>query len=500
MPTPTNRLHLLTVSVAFIWGCLSSLSFALAQIDNSSIDNKSTEGPPNIVVFIADDMSQLDCSPYASHSFSTPTIQKLADAGMVFERAYVASPSCAPSRAALLTGLMPSRNGAQANHSRPRADIKKWPAYFQEQGYEVVSFGKVSHYQHTADYGFDYFAHDKFHDHAGILAAVDYLRKRSMDRNSKPICMMVGSNWPHVPWPKVPDKYKDITWKLPAGSINTPATQRWRSRYAAAVENADNDLKTILQATEEYLSPNTLFIFTADHGAQWPFGKWNLYEAGVRIPLIVSWPNHIPSASRTKALVSWIDILPTLREVTGGTPDKNWDGTSFLRVLEQKEDRHREYIFTTHSNDNRMNVYPMRAVTDGRWKYIHNLHPEFAFTSHLDLVGGQDGQRNFFSTWESAAKTNPDAAAILRRYHERPREELYDLAQDPNEQLNLATDMRYASELSRLRQTLHLWRAQQADVVELKVEPRLIADKQSYGAAAEIAPASKSKSTVPVDK
>ena len=76
-------------------------------------------------------------------------MQRLAAAGLMFDRAFVASPSCAPSRAALLTGLMPARNGAEANHSKPRAELKKLPAYLKELGYEVVSFGKVSHYQHT---------------------------------------------------------------------------------------------------------------------------------------------------------------------------------------------------------------------------------------------------------------------------------------------------------------------------------------------------------------
>jgi arylsulfatase A-like enzyme len=128
--------------------------------------------PLDIVIFLTDDQSQLDCTPYGGRGIRTPNMQRLADAGITFTRAFVASPSCAPSRAALLTGLMPARNGAESNHSKPRPEIKKCPAYFQELGYEVVAFGKVSHYQHTADYGFDYFSHDAFHDHAAIPAAV----------------------------------------------------------------------------------------------------------------------------------------------------------------------------------------------------------------------------------------------------------------------------------------------------------------------------------------
>lgn len=468
---------------SMVWLVLCRPSLALGQRDSSEGATK-----PNIVVFIADDLGQRDCSPYASSAFPTPSMQLLAERGITFERAYVASPSCAPSRAALLTAMMPAKNGAQSNHTKPRPDIQKWPTYFQNLGYEVVAFGKVSHYQHTADYGFDHFAHDKFHDHAGIPAAVEFLRERSTQKNPKPLCILVGSNWPHVPWPKLPEGYQQQTWELPAGSLNTPATQRWRSRYAAAVEKADKDLQTILQATEKYLPNNTVFMFTSDHGAQWPFGKWNLYEAGVRVPLIVSWPNQIKAGIRTQAMVSWIDVLPTLHEIAGGEEDKNWDGRSFLEVLTHSRETHREYIFTTHSNDSRMNVYPMRAVCDKRWKFIRNLHPEYAFTTHLDLVGGADGQRKFFSTWETLAKNDSNAAEILRRYHQRPEEELYDLSVDPNEQNNLAGDPRYEAELTRMRQVLSDWRDQHDALTTLKVEPRLLEDSRSYGPAAEIKP------------
>ena len=97
---------------------------------------------PHIVVFLGDDHSLLDSEVYGSTEVRTPNMQRLAATGITFTHAFVASPSCAPSRAALLTGLMPARNGAEANHSRPRPEIKKLPAYLRELGYEVVAFGK----------------------------------------------------------------------------------------------------------------------------------------------------------------------------------------------------------------------------------------------------------------------------------------------------------------------------------------------------------------------
>ena len=200
----------------------------------------------------------------------TPNMQRLAESGMTFSRAFVASPSCAPSRAALLTGLMPARNGAEANHSKPRAELKKWPAYFKDLGYEVAAFGKVSHYRHTADYGFDTFAHDTFHDHAGIPAAVEFLKRRDK-ATAKPLCLFVGSNWPHVPWPEEAPGYDPDRLTLPAGGIDTPATRQWRARYLAAVSKADDDLGVIYNAARETLGRGRCLPSRATMG---PSGRW----------------------------------------------------------------------------------------------------------------------------------------------------------------------------------------------------------------------------------
>ena len=432
---------------------------------------------PNIVIFLTDDHSQLDSQPYGSKTLRTPNMQRLADEGLTFTRAYVASPSCAPSRAALLTGLMPARNGAEANHSKPRADLKKWPADFRELGYEVVAFGKVSHYKHTADYGFDFFAHDTFHDHAGIPAAVEFLKKRE---SAKPLCLFVGTNWPHVPWPDKDLGYDPKELPLPAGSVDTPRTRQFRARYAAAVTKADDDLGLIFDTARAILGKQTLFLMSADHGAQWPFAKWNCYEAGVSVPLILSWPGVIKAGTRTDAMVSWVDFLPTLLEAAGGPAPDDIDGRSFLPVLRGKRSEHRDRIFTTHSTDGRKNIYPMRSVRMGNWKYIRNLHPEFAFTTHIDLPGDL-GQRSYFRSWEAVAKTDPVAATIVKRYHARPAEELYDLAADPHEQRNLADDPAFQEKLKSLRSELDAWMHEQGDQQSVLAEPRLLSDPTSYG-------------------
>src|SRR4051812_29174466 len=151
---------------------------------------------PNIVLFLADDLSWSDCSPLGSKEVRTPNMARLARDGMTFTHAFVASPSCAPSRAALLTGLDPMRNGAMLNHSRPRPEVKKWPAYFHELGYEVVSFGKTAHYAQVTGYDFDHAGHYGYHQDDCVEAAVAWLGRRE---GGRPLCLLVGTNWPHVP-------------------------------------------------------------------------------------------------------------------------------------------------------------------------------------------------------------------------------------------------------------------------------------------------------------
>lgn len=441
---------------------------------------------PGIVVFLADDLSHSDCSPYGARDMRTPNMQRLADAGLTFNQAFVASPTCAPSRAALLTGLMPARNGAEANHSRPRRELKKWPAFFKELGYEVVAFGKVGHYEQTREYGFDYTAHETFHDDACIAAAAEFLRSRT-NVTSKPLCLMVGTNWPHVPWPRDSRGYDPEALRLPDGSYDTTPTRQWRAQYAAAVANADNDLGVIRDAVRAALGDNVIFVFSSDNGTQWPLGKWNCYDAGVRVPLIVAWPGVVRAGTRTDAMVSWVDFLPTLVEAAGGAAPADIDGQSFLGVLRGSTTRHRDRIFSTHSGDGRWNVYPMRSLRTPGWKYILNLHPEFAFTTHIDLTDNGE-HRAMWDSWEAAAGSDERAAVSVRRYRERPAEELYDLSSDPEELRNLATDPQHASRLAGMRAELRKWMDTQGDECTVFELPRLLSDRASYRAGSGLAP------------
>ncbi|NNJ25652.1 Choline-sulfatase [Planctomycetes bacterium LzC2] len=400
-------------------------------------------------------------------------MERVAAKGMTFDRAFVVSPSCAPSRAALLTGLMPARNGAEANHSKPRDEIKKLPAYFHDLGYQVVSFGKVAHYRQVTNYGFDVARHFNYHDDVAVDEAIEWLKNRTDDR---PLCLFVGTNWPHVPWPK-PRDVDPKSIQIPTTHVTTPKTRAARAMYYQAVLTMDEELGRTFDAAYEVLGENTLFLHTSDHGAQWPFGKWNLYDDGLRTPMIAVWPGRIAPNVRTDAMVTWVDILPTLVAAAGGDPqalagEDELDGRSFLPVLTGEAESHRDRVFATHSGDGNINVYPSRGVRDERYKYIRNLHPEYKFTSHVTEKPGDTG---YWPSWVKKAETTPAAADKVRRYQQRPAEELYDLQVDPQELNNLAADPAHAERVQAMSAAVDAWMTEQGDEQTVYGQPKLSA-------------------------
>lgn len=443
-------------------------SLAVALLAAAAV-HADPDKKPNLVIFISDDHTAVDSSLYGSEDLRTPHMDRLAAEGMTLDRAFVVSPTCAPSRAALLTGLMPARNGAEANHSAPKPGIKRLPAYFHDLGYEVVAFGKVGHYHQTKDYGFDHCAHTGFHEHAAIPAAMEWLEKRESE---KPLCLFVGSNWPHVPWPDDPGGHDPETVKIPPQHVDTPLTRQARARYLAAVTHMDNELGKIYDLSRRKFGNDLFFLHFSDHGAQWPFAKWTLYDDGIRTPMIAIWPGRTKAGSRSDAMVSLVDVLPTLMDVAGGGAPASLDGRSFANVLKGNATKHRDKIHTTHSGDGNFNVYPMRSVRDERWKYILNLKPGFIYQTHL-TTKGEEGW-DYWDSWVRKAATDPEAAEKVRRHRERPGEELYDLQNDPFEQHNLADDPAHAERLAAMRADVERWMNDQGDKRTVFGEPKLL--------------------------
>ena len=423
---------------------------------------------PDIVVYLADDLSTGDLPLYGGANIETPSIDALAADGMTFNRAFVASPSCAVSRAALLTGLMPAKNGAEENHSYPHAEVLKLPQVLNDLGYQTAAFGKVAHQKSAPDYHFH--VHDRKQHIPQLKKTVkDFFENRT---DTRPLALFVGVSDPHVPWPSE-STIDPEAMSLPPKLIDTPRTKVQRSRYLQEVKNLDAYLGELRELTNKHMSKDTLFVFTSDHGAQFPFGKWTLYDEGIHVPLIVARSGKIKAGARTDAMVSWIDILPTLIEIGGGKIPENLDGQSFAEVLDGKPDELRDRIFTTHSGDRKMNVYLSRSVRTEQYKLIWNLHPEFAFTTHIDMLV-RETSGDYFKQWQELAKTDKNAAKSVAQHHGRPEFELFDLKDDPRELSNLAGNAELKQVEDDLLAELKSWIKEQGDELTVFHEPLML--------------------------
>lgn len=309
-----------------------------------------------------------------------------------------------------------------------------------------------------------------------------FLRNRPKD--DPPLALFLGWTDTNSPWPEIEEvRISPDDVVIPPRIYDTPEAQVEMSRYVEGTEDIDKRFGQIRKLINQYLDPaNTLTAFTSDHGLAWPFAKWSLYETGIRTSLLVSWPGKIKPNTTTNAMVSWIDLIPTLIDLAGGKEPNGIDGKSFADVLLGKKSLHRKVIYATHKGDTDKNVYPIQSVRVGNWKYIRNLYPEFAYTTYTDVFGTKNLQiaahgKHAGRHWNSyiqVAKTDPEAAAFLRDYHSNPAEELYRIDEDPFEQNNLATLKEHLEKLISLREILLKHMVEVKDDISLSGPPRLL--------------------------
>ncbi len=443
-----------------------------------------------MVIFIADDLGLGDISPYGNDVVRTPNLATLSRESLVFDRAFAASPTCGPSRSSLFTAMYPMRHGAHGNHSGVTAGTTSMVRQLVALGCRVAIAGKL----HVGPR--DVFPFERIEgtnvpepgheDRPGLfydlnLAPVD--QWLGQQQAGRPFVLIVADHSPHVVWPETP-AYRARDVDIPPIHIDTDDTRRARARYYTDVTKMDTNVGKLMDMLEAHgLASHSIFMFTADQGPQWPFGKWGLYDYGVRVPLIVRWPEQIKVGVRTDALVSHVDVMPTMVAIANGTPPTNIDGQSFLAVLKNPEAKHREMVFASHTGDRAMNRSPMRMLRTDRYKYIFNLAPAILYTTHMDKATDHDGGREYWPSWRTESFRNPQAAAVLSRYHNRPAEELYDVQADPWERVNLAADPAFSTLLKQFRKEMAVIRKEQGD---RETGPEdLTASKTDHGAPQE---------------
>ena len=475
------RSVLIALSLLLLFGFAENvLAFnvlAFSAADKTQTPKRKNEAtPPNVLIIMADDCTFSDLPTYGGVNAKTPNIEKLASQSLVFNRAYLSEAMCQPCRAELYTGLHPMGNGCAWNHSASRPDVKSMPHHLGKLGYRVGLAGKV-HVKPAKAFPFEKV--DGFEPSCVRNPTKPHTldsAKKFMSADS-PFCLVVALVEPHVPWVMGDaSQYPPEKIKLPPNVADTPRTREDFGKYLAEITYMDSQVGEILAALKESgKADDTLVMFTSEQGAQFPGCKWTNWDTGLHTALIARWPDKI-KPGRTDAIVQYCDVLPTLvalaKKINPPKPKLEsaqvkieFESTGFLRVLLGERSKFREYAFGCHNNIPEGPSYPIRTVTDGKFRYIRNLRPEEIYIEKHVMGSKGDGKLNnpYWATWVFDSWKDEKIYNLVKRFTRRPAEQLYHTSSDPYEMTNLADDPKYAEIKAKLSSELDQWMELQQD-------------------------------------
>ena len=451
------RCHNMIETSRACWVILAVMMIALAGRATHAAADKGDR--PNIVVFITDDESWLERSAYGWSTLPTPAFDRVARQGVLFTHGYAGAPSCAPSRASLLTG----RNFWELEQG---AYIQAWvpgkfallPNLLKDAGYHVGKTGKVwgpgiypdGALQHE-DYGeiCDTVRVDKPEEKISPTDYADnfdqFVKQRPAD---KPFYFWVGVQEPHGPWAarnyiKLAEhcgmQLADIP--MPGFMRDTPAERRKRANMLYEIYYADLQLARIIKTLEDAGQlDNTLLIVTSDNGSSIPRSKASAYDWGVHVPLAIMWPRRAKPGRTVDDFVKFSDLTATMLEAANVKVPESMTGKSALSILTSDQsglvDPSRDHVVTGiewHGEFDPVNR-AARMIRDQRYEYIINYG------------------------------SMPEG---------RGREELYDLKKDRWQMHNRIDDAALAAVRDRLKKQLHEYQQKTHD-------PRVTGDMKIF--------------------
>lgn len=444
------------------------LLFSLTTISN-------TKEKPNFIVLLADDVSAASLGCYGSENKGTsPNIDKLASVGVMFTNMFVSEAICAPARAELYTGLQPVRNGCYRNHMTTKKGTKSVVHYLSDLGYRVGLSGK-RHFSPKSVYPFEFIEGFPKDCNSRYESSEDWndVEKFITRDKDQPFCLFLCSIHAHSPWDAGDSKPWDINEVvLPPHFVDTKETRHQFREYLAEVKLFDDQVgKTMEMMKRLKLDKNTVLIVLDENGAGMVGGKWTNYDWGVRSACVMKWPKQYNAKIKTNGIAQYCDILPTMIDAAGGRIPEYLDGKSLLKLIKGEEPEHREYAFFVYNNLPAGPSYPIRAVTDGKYKLVWNLQHQTLFGSrtingfdfgHSDKMLDRP-ERFIYLSWLERAKTNEQAQIMVDRHRKRPEFELYNLNNDPWELNNLAQEEAYKPQMDKLKFAMEEWMNNQGD-------------------------------------
>jgi len=423
----------------------------------------------NVVFILGDDMNRDSWGAYGNQDCMTPNINRLANEGVRFERAYCSVAMCAPFRQELYSGRSPWRTGTLPNHSKSASGTRSIAHYLKPLKYRVALLGK-SYVGPKECYPFE-----RLGDVSKAVDANPELLRRSQNffddckEKKQPFCLFIASHDSHAPFTTGnPSAYDAEKIFVPPYWVDTPELRQEMVKYYAEVTNFDRLVGMIrTELDKRKLWESTIFIVCSEQGTQLPFAKWTCYDNGLRTGLVMHWPGVSTPGTTVSELISISDIVPTLVKGLGVNFKRgDFDGKSFLSLLQGSKQPIHPYVYGAFTNclisDNKERIYPIRSIRDKRYSLIYN--PNFSsYTSNLTLSqalrlkqGGQVTKSlSPAASWVIKAGNDPSVKPQVEKLNHRPEYELYDLKNDRYELNNIAENQMYAKVFERMKKSLH---------------------------------------------
>lgn len=455
---------------------------------------------PNIVWLVAEDLSPM-LPMFGDSTVATPNLSRLAARGIRYPNTFVTAPVCAVSRAAIATGLHAASFGAQHMRNQyewlhlnelglpaylavPAPEVKMLSQRMREHGYFTTNADKTDyqfqppkaawneqdirgHWRHRppGQPFFSVFNLEITHESQTWVTHTRNLRYRPGFEND-------SSDIPHwgIPHPDtlMPSRVPaDLAVAVPPYLADTETTRRDVRRAYSNIAVLDEQIGVILDQLEaDGLTDSTIVVFYSDHGGPLPRQKRLLYDSGLRIPFVVAYPDAYRAGEVDSTLLSLIDLVPSTLALAGAAVPDHLHGAARLRRGDAPA---RRYAFATADRFDEHTDY-IRAVTDGRFKYLRNYRPEQGYYLPISYREQMAAMQDLLHLRDNEG-LSPSQAQWFR--DSKPREELFDTKHDPHELVNLAGVAAYADTLVAMREALDAWRARVGDLGDFE-EAQLI--------------------------
>lgn len=430
---------------------------------------------PNLILLIADDMAWDDCGAYGNKAIRTPNLDRFAREGMRFDRAFLTASSCSPSRSSMITGRYPHSTDAEQLHWPLPKEQVTFTEKLKAAGYWTAAVGKW-HLGNEVKDRFDVVREAGAGGFQLQVGADGKAKKMVTEKNEsgcaewiptlqarpkdKPFFLWLAALDPHRDYETnaIPIPHKPAEVIVPAYLPDAPDTRRDLALYYDEITRLDGFVGQVVAELEKQgIAENTFIVFLSDNGRPFPRCKTTMYDSGIKTPVLVRWPGTVKPGSVCGSLVSSVDLAPTFLELAGVPVPASIQGESFVPLLKNPTAKTREHIFAEH-NWHDFDAHG-RAVRSERFKYIRNYDADLPNTPPADAVRSLTFVE--MRRLRDAGKLTP---AQLAPFHKpKPTEELYDMASDPNEFRNLATDPKHATTLAQLRDTLAKWQKETND-------------------------------------